>query len=79
VLAVRDALVDAVARGELPRERLRDAARRLIAAKFRYGLCRRIEAADGEADSQDQRESVDGTLARFRSETERYLQERGLR
>ncbi len=80
LLAVRDALVAAVADGRLPAERLRDAARRIIAAKFRYGLCVGVEdAADGDAgpDNTDTG-TVAETVARFRAETERYVRERGL-
>ncbi len=80
LLAVRDALVSAVADGRLPAERFRDAARRVIAAKFRYGLCMRIADAEGpgrERGEQDT-EAVAETVARFRAETERYVRERGL-
>jgi beta-N-acetylhexosaminidase len=83
LVAVRSALAAAVERGELPRERLRDAARRVIAAKLRYGLCPRSEDDDsGDANSGDaiqKDRDITETLARFREETERYLRERGLR
>jgi beta-N-acetylhexosaminidase len=83
LVAVRSALVAAVERGDLPRERLRDAAKRIVAAKLRYGLCPRSDA-DGAAgaetgDAVQKDKDITETLTRFREETERYLRERGLR
>lgn len=70
--ALRDALVAAAASGELPRERLREAAARVVAAKVRYGL---LDAAAPEASPAE----ADALLAALRKDTGDYLRSEGLR
>ncbi len=77
--SLRDALVVATGDGRLPRGRLEDAARRVVAAKLRYGLLPMDQAglAFFEADTGGF-DSIEDELAGLRTETERYLNERGL-
>ena len=67
---LRNALVSAVASGTLSRERLREAAARVVALKARYGL---LEA---EAPGP---ESVERELTALRADTENFLRAEGLR
>jgi beta-N-acetylhexosaminidase len=69
---LRDAIVSAVASGTLARDRLREAAARVVAVKIRYGFLE----GNGAAFKADNPESE---LAGLRKETADYLRSEGLR
>lgn len=63
---LRDALVAAVAHGQLSRDRLREAAARVLAVKIRYGLLESPPAEEAQP------------LAELKAATEAYLRAEGL-
>jgi len=77
LVPVRDALVAAVAEGRLSRDRLEDAAARVIAQKIRSGVYRPAGGPSAPGPAPD--DGASGDLKALRGETERYLREWGLR
>jgi beta-N-acetylhexosaminidase len=73
---LRDALVAAMEKGGLAEARVRDAARRVIAVKIAYGIYDSHAAEIPE--SPEAPASIEAELMVRRTETERFLKERGL-
>ncbi|MFA6506565.1 MAG: glycoside hydrolase family 3 N-terminal domain-containing protein [Treponemataceae bacterium] len=70
---LRDSLVDAVASGQLSRDRLREAAARVVAVKIRYGLI------DPPPAARIRVKDINIELAALKKETANYLRTEGLR